>query len=83
MNSISNLQLRIEQLEQENAMLRRDFHNLPQGNSVIVPEEMKPLFDVAQQTVGEYFRDLKMDPAKGTIEIHDQRYFGYSTKIIR
>jgi signal transduction histidine kinase/CheY-like chemotaxis protein/HPt (histidine-containing phosphotransfer) domain-containing protein len=77
MNSISdlsNLQLRIEQLEQENAMLRRDFHNLPQGSSVIVPEEMKPLFDIAQQTVGEYFRDLKMDPAKGTIEIHDQRY---------
>lgn len=77
MNSIpdtNNLQLRIEQLEQENAMLRRDFHNLPQGSSVIVPDELKPLFDVAQQTVGEYFRDLKMDPAKGTIEIHDQRY---------
>lgn len=77
MNSIpdmNSLQLRIEQLEQENAMLRRDFHNLPQGSSVIVPDEMKPLFDVAQQTVGEYFRDLKMDPAKGTIEIHDQRY---------
>lgn len=71
---LNSLQLRIEQLEQENAMLRRDFHNLPQGSSVIVPDEMKPLFDVAQQTVGAYFRDLKMEPDKGTIEIHDQRY---------
>jgi signal transduction histidine kinase/FixJ family two-component response regulator len=68
------LQKRIEQLEFENAMLRRDFHNLPQGNSVTVPDELKPLFDLAQQTVGSYFRDLKMDPSKGTIEIHDQRY---------
>lgn len=68
------LQKRIEQLEYENAMLRRDFHHLPQGSSVTVPEGMKPLFDIAQQTVGTYFRDLKMDPTKGTIEIHDQRY---------
>ncbi|RYZ45153.1 MAG: hypothetical protein EOP49_25710, partial [Sphingobacteriales bacterium] len=68
------LQKRIEQLELENAMLRRDFHNLHQGNAVTVPEEMKPLFDLAEQTVGAYFRDLKMDPSKGTIEIHDQRY---------
>ena len=65
---------RILELEQQNALLRRDFHHLPKGDSVIVPEEMKPLFDLAQQTVGEYFRDLKMDPGKGTIEINDQRY---------
>lgn len=72
--SIAELQQRIQDLERENALLRRDFHSLPQGNSVIVPDELKPVFDIAQQTVGAYFRDLKMDPGKGTIEINDQRY---------
>ncbi len=65
---------RISELEQENAMLKRDFSSLPHGDSVKVPEAFKPLFDIAQQTVNEYFRHLKMDPTKGTIEINDQRY---------
>ncbi|MBC7874749.1 MAG: hypothetical protein H7Y01_12170, partial [Ferruginibacter sp.] len=68
------LQQRLEELEKENAMLRRDFSSLSKGNSVTVPEPFKPLFDIAQQTVNEYFRHLKMDPTKGTIEINDQRY---------
>lgn len=72
--NITELQQRIRDLEQENALLRRDFHNLPQGDSVIVPDDLKSIFDIAQQTVGTYFRDLKMDPGKGTIEINDQRY---------
>ena len=66
---------RIAALEQENAMLRRDFSNLQRaGDAVKVPAPFKPLFDAAQETVHEYFRHLKMDPAKGTIEINDQRY---------
>ncbi len=65
---------RISELEQENAMLKRDFSSLPYGDSVKVPQAFKPFFDVAQQTVSEYFRHLKMDPTKGTIEINDQRY---------
>jgi signal transduction histidine kinase/DNA-binding NarL/FixJ family response regulator/predicted hydrocarbon binding protein len=72
--NIPALLKRIEELEKENAMLRRDFSALPKGNSVTVPEPFKPLFDLAQQTVNEYFRQLKMDPGKGTIEINDQRY---------
>jgi signal transduction histidine kinase/DNA-binding NarL/FixJ family response regulator/predicted hydrocarbon binding protein len=68
------LQQRIAALENENAMLRRDFRLLQKGNSVSVPAEMKPLFDIAEQTVSDYFRNLKMDPTKGTIEINDQRY---------
>ena len=73
-HEVEMLRQRILELEQQNALLRRDFHHLPKGDSVIVPEDMKPLFDLAQQTVGEYFRDLKMNPGKGTIEINDQRY---------
>ncbi|RYD82397.1 MAG: hypothetical protein EOP53_03850 [Sphingobacteriales bacterium] len=68
------LQQRVEALEKENALLRRNFNNLPQGNTVSVPEALRPLFDVAEKTVNEYFRHLKMDPTKGTIEINDQRY---------
>jgi two-component sensor histidine kinase/predicted hydrocarbon binding protein len=46
----------------------------PKGNTVTVPKEMKPLFDKAQKTVGNYFLDLYHEPEKGTIEIQDQRY---------
>ncbi len=71
---IPDLLKQIADLENENAVLRRDFRSLPQGSSVTVPEPFKPLFDLAQQTVHEYFSHLKMDPTKGTIEINDQRY---------
>src|SRR5688572_11041023 len=68
------LKKHIEELLKENAMLRRDFTSLTQGNCVSVPPPFKSLFDHAQQTVSEYFRHLKMEPTKGTIEINDQRY---------
>ena len=68
------LHQRIKELEKENAILRRNFSEPPTGDTVSVPAAMRPLFDVAQQTVNEYFRNLKMDPTRGTIEINDQRY---------
>jgi signal transduction histidine kinase/CheY-like chemotaxis protein len=71
---IEGLQKRIAELEHENALLKRDFSSLENGDTVKVPADMKPLFDQAQKTVGEYFRNLKMDPSHGTIEINDQRY---------
>jgi signal transduction histidine kinase/DNA-binding NarL/FixJ family response regulator len=71
---IKSLEQRIEELEKENALLRKDFSTLSGGDSVKVPDVMKPVFDIAQQTVNEYFRNLKMDPSRGTIEINDQRY---------
>ncbi len=74
MQEVTYLQNRIDQLEKENALLRRNIRSLPQGDSVIVPVEMKPVFDMAQQTVRNYFSNLNMDPTKGTIEINDQRY---------
>ena len=65
---------KIAKLEQENAMLKRDFSSVSKGDTVSVPDAIKPLFDEAQKIVGEYFRNLKMDPTRGTIEINDQRY---------
>ena len=73
-SKINELSKQVEKLELENAMLRRDFSSLAKGNTVNVPDAMKPLFDLAQKNVGEYFRELKMDPTHGTIEINDQRY---------
>lgn len=71
---MQKMQLKIEKLKQENAMLRRDFSSLAKGNTVSVPKLMKPLFDLAQKNVGDFFRELKMDPTQGIIEINDQRY---------
>jgi hypothetical protein len=62
---LAALQQRVEALERENAMLRRDLSLLPSAPSVTVPEPMRPLFDVAQETVREYFKDLRMDPYTG------------------
>ncbi len=66
---------RTRKLEKENAPLKKrsvGFSAL--GDTVSVPAEIKPIFDEAQKTVGEYFSNLKFDPAHGTIEIHDERY---------
>jgi CheY-like chemotaxis protein/predicted hydrocarbon binding protein/HPt (histidine-containing phosphotransfer) domain-containing protein len=72
--TIDQLSKRIEDLERENAALRRDFSLLTGKHAVKVPEAFKPFFDAAQQTVRNYFSELKMDPSRGTIEINDQRY---------
>lgn len=42
--------------------------------TVSVPEAFSGLFEKAEETVGEYFKSLTMDPTKGTIEINGQRY---------
>jgi len=65
---------RIAALEKENASLKNKDAAIRNGDAVSVPAELKPLFDVAQKTVSEYFKNLKTDPSKGTIEINDQRY---------
>lgn len=73
-DAANSLLEKIKQLEEENAMLRRGFNDLSGKKTVSVPAGLQPLFDVAQQTVNEYFKHLKMDPTQGTIEINDQRY---------
>lgn len=71
---IEELKKRIEELERENLILKRDFSSIQEKDTVSVPENVKPIFDNAQRIVGEYFKNLKMEPSKGTIEINDQRY---------
>jgi signal transduction histidine kinase/FixJ family two-component response regulator len=66
------LEQQLQQLLQENELLRSG--RLPHKHSVAVPDHLRPPFDVAEGTVRQYFRDFKMDPGCGTIEINDQRY---------
>ncbi|MDQ3048299.1 MAG: ATP-binding protein [Bacteroidota bacterium] len=72
-NEIEILKKRILQLEAENDLLRKGSDPFVAA-TVKVPESIQPVFDEAQKIVGEYFKNLKMDPSKGTIEINDQRY---------
>lgn len=72
--STDKLKTRIAELEKENARLRSLAESALSGDTVSVPDSLRPIFDVAQRTVKEYFQKLEMDPTKGTIEINDQRY---------
>ena len=63
------LEARIAALEAENRRLRRDLFHPRHGGAVRVPDEFRPIFDAAQETVGAYFRDFVADPSQGTIEI--------------
>jgi len=74
LTEVTQLQHRIAQLEKEVEQLRSGAAFTLQGPTVKVPPQMKPLFDIAQRTVSDYFTDLKMQPDRGTIEINDQRY---------
>ncbi|HMR82702.1 MAG TPA: response regulator [Niabella sp.] len=73
--SKKNLIQRIHELETENLALRAGITRHDNaGKAVSAPPEVAPLFDKAQEVVQEYFRNLKMDPSRGTIEIDEQRY---------
>lgn len=75
--SISNkeLLLKIKSLESENEILRKKINKFNSDKvTVNVPEQFKPLFEVAQKTVKDYFKNIIFSPDKGTIEINDERY---------
>jgi signal transduction histidine kinase/ActR/RegA family two-component response regulator len=65
---------RIRALEAENEQLRAGLFGPRNGETVRVPAELRALFDVAERTVGQYFREVRADPSKGTIEIAGERY---------
>ncbi|MBC7850331.1 MAG: response regulator [Chitinophagaceae bacterium] len=71
---LDELEKTISALQIENERLRSMFAGNRGGDSVSVPAQLKPVFDLAQETVNAYFRDLRMDASKGIIEINDQRY---------
>jgi len=69
------LLVRIKELEKENDRLRSQNKSFETDeDTVTVPDDFKPIFDSAQKTVKEYFRELNFSPSQGTIEINDERY---------
>ncbi|MDJ0522935.1 MAG: ATP-binding protein [Planctomycetota bacterium] len=65
---------RIRALEAENEQLRRGLFAPRSGKTVRVPDEVRGLFDVAEDTVRQYFDDITADPSQGTVEIAGERY---------
>lgn len=72
-DEIKALREELARLKAENAHLRESQPHT-NGPTVNVPDPLKPIFDAAQQTVGDYFKDFKWSPDEGTIEINSQRY---------
>lgn len=74
-DQIRILQAKISSLEKEIESLRRgSFRVQEERTTVRVPDPIKELFDLAQDTVRKYFLDFHPQPWKGTIEISGQRY---------
>ena len=64
---------RIKKLEAENEILKRGT-SIKKEKTVRVPPEMQPLFDIAEEQVGEYFQNLTFDPERASIDIKGERY---------
>jgi signal transduction histidine kinase/CheY-like chemotaxis protein len=73
-SSQANLIKYIHKLEQENEVLKKRLFSSEKGETVRVPKAIKPLFDEAQKTVGDYFMNLRFAPSQGTIEVGEERY---------
>jgi signal transduction histidine kinase/ActR/RegA family two-component response regulator len=65
---------RLRALEEENARLRAGLFSPGSGDTVRVPEQLRSVFDAAQDTVRAYFADIRADPSHGSIEIAGERY---------
>lgn len=69
------LESRVIELESRIQRLRNSPFELENDDETVrVPDRFKEIFDNAQDTVKEYFKDIKFQPAQGTIEINKERY---------
>lgn len=73
-DDVAALERRIAELERENARLRAGLWEPGGPDVVLVPPEMRPLFDTASRTFREYFRRIQVDPARAMIGVDDERY---------
>lgn len=68
------LEQKILQLKKEVASLKNNPFNIKKEKAVITPESFRPIFDAAEETVHKYFNEIKITPARGTLEIGGERY---------
>jgi two-component sensor histidine kinase/predicted hydrocarbon binding protein len=72
--SVKELKSIIKTLRTEITALKKQKTTPLKGPTVKVPAAIKPIFDKAQATVGDYFEKLKREPTKGSIDIDGERY---------
>ena len=68
------LKTRIEELERENARLRRGAFEPSSRTIVKVPPEIAPPFERAAATMRDVFARVEIDPARALVAIDDERY---------
>ncbi len=74
MSEIDSLRAKVAALEAENARLREGPF-VPSTNSVVkAPPPVQPLFDKSAETIGSLFRQIDIDPSRGTLELGGERY---------
>ncbi len=73
-DDIKSLQKQIDSLKRENQMLKAqlEFDNIK--DTVIVPPQFKPIFDIAEKTVRDYFINSENVAENGEIIISGERY---------
>lgn len=71
---IKQLEDEILQLKRENNVLREKLFVPEADHTVKVPDKIAPIFNKAEKIVSNYFKELKFNPSKGTIEIGKERY---------
>lgn len=74
MGTEEKLRAEIKELKEEINRLKSRVNLSNGGSTVNVPETFKPIFDKAQETVGEYFKSIRMEPTQGTIQVGEERY---------
>ncbi|MBX3197432.1 MAG: hypothetical protein KF850_06350 [Labilithrix sp.] len=70
----ATLKGRIEELERENARLRRGVFEPSEPTIVKVPPEVAPLFDRSAATMRDVFGRAEIDPARALVAIDGERY---------
>lgn len=68
------LESTVRELEAEIVELSKRTRRPVTGETVRVPEQFKPIFDVAQETVRKFFSLARTDPTHATIEVSGERY---------
>ena len=64
----------VADLERENARLRGGVFEPSSPHVVRVPDEVKPLFALAETAMRDLFRQIDIDPARAMIAIGEERY---------
>ncbi|MBN4071525.1 XylR N-terminal domain-containing protein [Crocinitomix catalasitica] len=71
---IEHLKAEIARLKEENQDLKNKYDYSSIVNTVLVPDELKPIFDEAEKNVKEYFKETILDPENAEILISGERY---------